>query len=224
MTYTAKQYANFQDVYDHLNVELWDGTLPPCLITLQRKARARGFFRSDGFHARTDSSTTDEIALNPDAFHGRTDREIMSTLAHEMAHLWQHHMGNPSRTGYHNVEWAAEMERIGLKPSDTGLPGGKRTGQKMTHFIVESGAFDTAINLFLTGRKAVEWMGATSGAVKGKATKAAASKTKFSCPACHQNAWAKPGASLACANIGNHDDGEPVIMVPMEGNDRDGDG
>jgi hypothetical protein len=28
------------------------------------------------------------------------------------------------------------MESIGLVPSNTGLPGGKRTGQQMTHYIM----------------------------------------------------------------------------------------
>jgi predicted SprT family Zn-dependent metalloprotease len=27
--------------------------------------------------------------MNPDSFTGRTDDAIMSTLAHEMAHVWQ---------------------------------------------------------------------------------------------------------------------------------------
>jgi len=27
--------------------------------------------------------------MNPDSFTGRTDEAIMSTLAHEMAHVWQ---------------------------------------------------------------------------------------------------------------------------------------
>jgi hypothetical protein len=35
--------------------------------------------------------------------------DSLSTLFHEKAHLWQHHFGNPSRTGYHNKEWAACM-------------------------------------------------------------------------------------------------------------------
>jgi len=216
MSHTARQYTAFQDAYDHFNAALWDGTLPPCLITLQRKARSRGYFRGNGFVARSGDQVTDEIALNPDAFAERTDRQILSTLAHEMAHLWQHHHGQPSRTGHHNKEWAAEMERIGLMPSDTGAPGGKRTGQRVTHYIVDGAAFDAAAVVFLTGRVAVDWASNGSGA-KSKAAKASArSKTKYTCPACGQNAWAKPGAWLACANAEDHEEGEPVIMEAEE--------
>jgi len=33
------------------------------------------------------------------------------------------------------------MESIGLMPSDTGEPGGKRTGQRMSDYPIEGGAF-----------------------------------------------------------------------------------
>jgi len=237
MSHTARQYATLQNAYDHFNDALWHGKLPPCLITLQRQAHARGYFRGDGFVARKGGAKTDEIALNPDAFAMRTDRDILSTLAHEMVHLWHHHNGDPGRRGYHNKEWAAEMERVGLMPTDTGMPGGKRVGQRVTHYIIEDGPFDLAATLFLANHTAIEWASAWGGAdengkgkgkgKKSKAAKASAkSKTKFTCPACGQNAWAKPGAMIACANVIEHDDGQAVIMVAedAEGGDSDDDG
>ncbi len=36
------------------------------------------------------------------------------------------------------------MERVGLMPSDTGQPGGRKVGQSMTHYIITGGAFDRA--------------------------------------------------------------------------------
>ena len=87
---------------------------------------------------------TDEIALNPSHFRARTTEQNLSTLVHEMVHLWQHHFGKPSRTGYHNKEWAAMMKAVGLIPSDTGAPGGKETGQHVSHYIEADGAFDRA--------------------------------------------------------------------------------
>jgi hypothetical protein len=57
-----------------------------------------------------------------------------------MVHQEQKHFGKPSRNGYHNKQWSRWMERIGLVPSATGAPGGKRTGQRMTHYIIRGGA------------------------------------------------------------------------------------
>jgi len=217
MSHTVRQYTRLQDAYDFFNQKLWFGKLPACLITFQRQANARGYFSPDGFKARSGENTTDEIALNPDTFARYTDREILSTLVHEMAHLWQYHDGEPSRTGYHNTEWAEEMERIGLMPSSTEKPGGNRVGQHMTHYIQEGGPFDIACTVFLADDTAIEW-GSTQSEPeeKAKSKKASAkSKTKFTCPDCGQNAWAKPGAMLACANVDEHAEKTTVIMIAV---------
>ena len=63
---TPAQYRAFQEAYDFFNADLFGGSLPPVLVTLQRHAKARGDFAP-----------------------GRTDYAIMSTLAHEMAPVWQ---------------------------------------------------------------------------------------------------------------------------------------
>lgn len=108
------------------------------------------------------------------------------------------------------------MARIGLVASDTGQPGGKRVGQRMTHYIAEDGLFDQAATAFLSERIALEWASAHGvEQPRGKAVVASArSKTKFTCPVCRQNAWAKPDAVLACANVAAHDGQGPVIMLP----------
>src|SRR6516225_9588180 len=93
------------------------------------------------FSHRTGNEARSEIALNPATFRGRTDREIASTLLHEMVHLWQYYFGKPPRKGYHNREWGDKMESLGLMPSEDGQPGGKRTGQRVTHYIIEGGPF-----------------------------------------------------------------------------------
>src|SRR6185437_10607826 len=134
-TPTSEAYNELQVAYDHFNKALFDGALPPCLITFQREKRMMGYFSPTRFARRRDSATTDEIALNPQHFDRRSDKETLSTLAHEMVHLWQHHNGKPGRRGYHNAEWGAKMESIGLMPSHTAAPGGKRVGERMSHYI-----------------------------------------------------------------------------------------
>ena len=128
---TAQAYAELQLAFDHYNRELFAGELPPCLITMQREKRSYGYFSSERFVHHHDKSKTDEIAINPAYFAVVPLLEVLQTVAHEMVHAWQFHFGNPSRSGYHNREWADKMEAIGLMPSSTGQPGGARTGQKM---------------------------------------------------------------------------------------------
>ena len=211
--HTTTQYRTLDEAFAHFNARMFDGRLPSCLITLQRRGNSRGYFIGDGFRARHGNQVTDEIALNPDTFATRTDSEILSTLVHEMVHLWQHHLGQPPRRAYHDRQWADRMESIGLMPSDTGAPGGKRTGARCTHYIIAGGPFDQAVAAFLSGGKvALTW--ASVGGDSAAKAKSAASKTKFTCPVCRQNAWAKPGAVLMCGDLEMHDKPELMVAEP----------
>ena len=92
------------------------------LVTLQRHAKARGYF-------------------SPERFTGRTDEAIIS---HDVAHVWQQSHGTRPRRSYHHRQWAAKMKEIGLQPSTTGEPGGKETGQSVTHYILPGGPYAKA--------------------------------------------------------------------------------
>jgi hypothetical protein len=90
------------------------------------------------------------------------------------------------------------MHAIGLIPTATGEPGGKETGQKVTHIIAEGGRFDKACTAYLARHPAILYH---DRAGDGQARKVkAASKTKYTCPDCQQNAWAKPDAHLVCGD------------------------
>jgi predicted SprT family Zn-dependent metalloprotease len=209
---TQAEYEAFQRAYDFFNAELFHSSLPAALITLQRHAKAYGYLAADRFAGRIEEDVTaHELALNPDHF-GRTDEEILSTLVHEMVHLWQHACGTPPRKSYHDREWAAKMKEVGLHPSSTGQTGGKETGQKMTHYIVAGGPYaQTVARLKETGFL-LRWQ-SRSADNKERKTKAA-SKTKYTCPSCDQNAWAKPGATLICGECYDEGDGEIHVMEP----------
>jgi SprT-like family len=206
---TEETYTGFQKAYDFLNRKLFDGELPNCLITLQRRNRTYGYFSGDRF-GRTDGVLTDEIALNPSHFHNRPAADVLSTLAHEMVHLWQHHHGTPGRGRYHNREWAARMKEIGLQASSTGQQGGDETGDRVSHYILPDGPFDRAARTLLTRGFSIHWTetpptaakapsededegegGETEGTKSGK-------RVKYTCPRCSLNAWAKHDARLVC--------------------------
>jgi predicted SprT family Zn-dependent metalloprotease len=206
------EYGALQQAYDFFNAELFDNSLPHVLITLQRHAGSRGYFHPEIFEARNGKDNAHELALNPDMFKGRTDKEIMSTLAHEMCHVWQQECGTPPRRCYHDKEWAAKMKEIGLQPSSTGLPGGKETGQSMTHYIIDGGRFDKAFAKLEEKGVRLNWNSKTAGMRGGKKA-SDSSKVKYTCPNCEQNAWAKATANLICGEC-YEADGE---IVEMEG-------
>jgi hypothetical protein len=197
---TSGESRLFQQAYAFLNDELFFGALPDVYITSQRGS-FRGYFARDRFRGRIDESVISELAMNPDEFLNRSDREVLSTLAHEMTHVWQNTCGhNPPRTGYHNQEWADKMRSIGLHPSSTGAPGGKQVGFRVQHFIVPNGAYDQAYKKLQETGFQLHWQSAPPTPEARKKL-----KIKFTCPMCGQSVWGKPTASVICGECYTED-------------------
>jgi predicted SprT family Zn-dependent metalloprotease len=206
---TEREYRAFQEAYDFLNAKLFAGTLPNVLVTFQRQANAKGYFAPERFMGRVDASKAHELAMNPDVFTGRSDELILSTLAHEMAHVWQQTHGRPPRRSYHDKQWAEKMKEIGLQPTTTGQPGGKEVGQSVTHYIIPGGAYQRAYEELKATGFQLNWQ---SLPFSKERTKKLASKTRYTCPACGLNAWAKPSTALICGACYEEDDGEITVM------------
>lgn len=205
---TQETYDALQAAYDHFNWTLFESALPGCLITLQRKGRSFGYFHHRRF-ANKDGTPCDEIALNPVHFLSRSVEDTLSTLVHEMAHLWQFHLGKPGRRGYHNRQWAEKMKTLGLHPSSTGLPGGAELGDTVSHYIIDGGGFIRAAEE-LTGKGfEIAWReqvlsainappGIEGGEGKPPPPAKGGKRVKYTCPVCGLNAWSKHEASLLC--------------------------
>jgi hypothetical protein len=201
---TQDQYNSYNLAFDYFNRELFAGGLSPCLLNFSRKARAAGFFSPESWSRREGGTTAHEISLNPDVL-AREPVEIMGTLVHEMVHLWQQEHGPPSRSTYHNTEWAGKMEEVGLMPSNTGQPGGKRTGQRMTHYVIEGGPFQRAFAA-MPPESLLPWI---SGRPAGRGGPVRPGpdrqdKVTYGCPGCQARVWGKAGLRLACEPCGQH--------------------
>ena len=207
---TTHTISILQDAFDSANKVLFQATLPACMILVHRKGRAHGYFWAQQFQRiGSAQEVIDEIALNPDTMN-RAPREVLSTLVHEMVHLWQFHFGRFSKGGYHNKEWANKMYDVGLPPSDTGQPGGKRTGRNMSHYIEPGGRYDRWAADFLTDERLFAW--ASTPALKGGGTKKAKNKIKYSCGP--HTAWGKPGLSIYCKDCERLMQGEETEEIP----------
>lgn len=194
-TPSQQTYQGLDRAFAHFNRILFENRLPDVHMVVHRKRNARGYFHQEQFKHRESGERIDAIALNPDSM-GRTLPEVLSTLVHEMVHLWQQHEGKPGKGG-HNKEWAAKMDSIGLTPTSTGAPGGKRTGRNMTHMIDAGGPFDVACSELLVAGFDLPWF---TEAPPPKPKKKDLSKVKHTCPDCDANAWGKIGINLVCGS------------------------
>src|SRR5438477_10937174 len=103
---------------------------------------------------------------------------ILSTLVHEMCHVWQQTHGKAPRRSYHDRQWAGKMREIGLQPSRTGEEGGKETGQSVSHYIIPEGRYAQAYAKLAESACALHWQSIPSTEqARGKKS----SKTKLTC-------------------------------------------
>lgn len=202
---TKDQFSKYQALYDYFNEKLYEGKLPSIILNFSRKANAAGFFAPDRWISVQDNEKTHEISINP-AYIATVDFiEVCQTLVHEQAHLWQMVFGKPSRTGYHNKQWADKMEGMGLMPSSTGEEGGKKLGQKMSDYIIKGGLFEVIFQK-LPKDITLPWVAnegmlkptdeeLENGSIKEPKVK---SKIKYSCGGCGMNVWGKPDIEVYC--------------------------
>lgn len=194
---TPVEYGGLQQAYDYFNKALFNGGLIDVFIVYQRRAHSRGYFAPDRFSARVGKFGRHELALNPDNFIGRTDKEICSTLVHEQCHVLRHQIKGKT-SAYHDREWAALMKQVGLHPSTTGKPGGAETGWKVTHYIVPRGPFAVAFaKLAASG-----WKLNLESVPRKKTNGGGKNKDTFSCTSCGQKVWGKPNTAVDCRHCG----------------------
>ena len=157
---TRETYSELQQAYDFLNAELFESRLPETMITLQRQHDTFGYFSANQFVNKENGQNTHEIALNPAYFVLRSIPETLSVLAREMVtlDLLLNSDSKPPRRRYRNKEWADAVEAIGLMPTDTGKPGGKRTGDSVETYIIEGGFFDLVTQRLLETDFQLSWL------------------------------------------------------------------
>lgn len=214
-------YGELDQAYNFFNREIFDGRLPACMFILDRAKRRYGHFMPEGYELRPkdeleDSQWVDEIGLNAEAMRGRPDFETLSTLVHEQAHLWQKHFGSkfPKRP-YHNKEWAGKMEEIGLMPSSTGMPDGKKTGRLVSHYIIAGGVFSRTCQALLDTGFRLSWQ---SLPIPRTAASESGKMYKYECPECEQKVRGKKGGHVLCGDCST-----PKHMVKMLCDSPDGD-
>lgn len=155
---TEDLYLALQRAWDHFNEQLFGGQLSPVLITLIRKGHFYGYYHENQFVEARGERKVHEISLNSAYFGISSPMCVLSTLVHEMVHQWQHDFGKVGKSTVHNREWADKMLSLGLCPSDSGLPGGKMTGRRMDHYVINGGPFHVACERLLAADFALRWI------------------------------------------------------------------
>lgn len=183
-----EQHSRLQAAADLFNGELFAGALGPVYLTLQNKPGSWGAFMPNRYRS-ADGEVISSIALDSVTAVDRPLIELLSTLVHEQCHQAIFERGGRKTTGGHGPEWRAEMERCGLPPVQIGS-----TWRQATHTIDPHGLFARVYEEHRSSLQGLPWQEESRRAARGKG----ADRTKYQCPSCGQNAWARPGAELLC--------------------------
>lgn len=130
-------YSELQKAYDFYNESLFEKKLPLCVLGIENRKNCKGYFQSSKFDNK--GSVKHYICLNTEYWELFSVEKRLSTLVHEMCHLYIKEFGKKCCPGYHNKEWASLMLSLGLIPTDTGKKGGKTTGYNLTQIIDPDG-------------------------------------------------------------------------------------
>lgn len=201
---TKEQFIAYQKMYDYFNDNLFGSLLPGVMLNFSREGR-----NTAGFVAPIKwiqgKNFIHELSITPTIL-SKSRKYVIQTLVHEMCHIWQIEFGSPSRLGYHNKEWADKMESLGLMPSNTGKQGGKRTGQKMSDYLIEGGK----TNYYFKKMPENYWFPITESDPNKRIMMLTGNdnikinpiqkkrKKKYTCPRCNSNVWGKPNMTIIC--------------------------
>lgn len=204
---TAAQYGAFDQAKGYFIKTPFEKPLPPILLTLHEHRGSGGYYSPRRWVAREGEYRTYLIAqinISPSILL-LEPKMLMSVLVHELVHHEQYTYGKPGRGGYHNTEFATLMHAIGLISSSTGQPGARRTGDRMSHYILEGGLFEEAYNAMpkeyiLPFKPHVELRGGHVPNRLSQIQKDARNKnkTKYTCLGCGTAAWGKPHLNVIC--------------------------
>ena len=190
---TRTTYQGLTEAYDFFNERLFGGRLPRCLITMQRQRGAYGYFAGKRFGTRDGQEVTDEIALNPAHFRSRTTRRAFrpwrmkcATLSRIISERRPQGVSQPGM-GRDDEGNRPHSERYRA----AGRQGNRAEGEPLHR---DRRAFRPGLAELETSGFAVRYVELWGDEQARK--KKAASKTKYTCPACGLNAWASRKSTL----------------------------
>lgn len=172
-------------------------------------------------NALYDKSTAEKIqymGINP-YYLDRTVAEVLSTICHELCHIYENAFIHIARGGYHDKHWANLMRDCGLEPKYI-----NRSKTAVSHEIIKDGVFDTFVSEFVEENGAdfftvCEYSQNLDLKVRGElglsdgesdepkpdnadkpVKKYNRNKVKYVCDGCGVKVWGKAGLNLTCGD------------------------
>lgn len=145
---STELYAKIQLVIDELDKRFFSGAkkekIPQLVFAINNKCRSCvvAYVQADALYDKKTDTKLQYMGINPD-YLDRSIGEIVSTVCHELCHVYEHAYIHIPRGGYHDKQWAELMRDCGLEPK---YLNSSKTA--VTHTIIKDGAFEKFIAEF----------------------------------------------------------------------------
>lgn len=192
---TLKLFGALSNAHNFFKQYLFNDLLCHVVLTLNRNTRSGGYYMHSAWIDENDFLMP-EINISP-AMLRHDPKIVMSVLVHELCHQFQYLHGKPGRGKYHNKQFAQLMQCIGLMCSATGLQGGKTTGERMSHYIIKGGRFETVFSS-IPSDCLLPFQSFIHTPVSRQPSNK--NKIKYRCSGCSAVAWGKPLLHLVCGD------------------------
>lgn len=209
----VEQNEGLLNMFNHFNAELFSGKLPVPYLELTRDKRVlTGFFAPDQWE-NEEGEKYHVIAINSNMLKNDQDTiELCLTLVHEMVHLEQHVEGTASRRAYHNTAFVKRCKELGLECIDPSTKEPVTCGQSLTDRLILDSPMEAAITdmpddcmlsyvpvqEYEPEPNVVALVSTANGNGDAEPKRKPGSRTRYTCPLCGLNAWAKHNAKLNC--------------------------
>ena len=214
-----KQTTNYQrsvqflnKVFQYANIDMFNNELPTPVITIQSSPKSYGHFVADSKAWTIDNGDgTKRGAYEINISAGTLNRpieNIVSTMIHEMVHLYCHINGLhhvSSHRQYHTKVFKAEAEKRGLSISNGGYIGWSVTEptERILDFCIEHQLEDIRINRTEYNMLSFIGGGAKSGGNVPTGTTKKGNSFKWICPCCNATVRStKPTVNILCGDCG----------------------
>lgn len=203
-TKMSRAVSQLEHIYNSLNYDFFDGTLPVPIITVQSKPGTMGHCSVAKIWRRSEDDRTYELNIAAEVLNYPIE-ETLDTMIHEMVHLYCRENGikEVSRGGrYHNGRFKEEAERRGLECYQCGSAGwNTRPSDRLVEYALTKGWNEIRIGrntlppAMRTGASGTAQPGAVSGGGKRPS-----STRKLICPKCGQSVRATKTVNILCGD------------------------
>ena len=216
-------YAKIQTVIDEIDARFFSGKgkqkIPQVVFAINTRCKScvLAFVQPDSLYDKNTDKKLQYMAINPDYFN-RDVGEIISTICHELCHVYENAYLHIPRGGYHDKQWAELMTECGLEPIYNNT-----SKTSVHHKVIKDGVFEEYIKQFKEEhgedffnivsysseiqRKTRKALGIEEGEGEDEpkpdnadkpVKKYNRNKIKYVCPSCSAKVWGKSGLSIRC--------------------------